>query len=142
VLVLVGLISLMANWMFRFRFFGGRRDDRDSGGQLGAILAIVGIILMILSPIIGEIIKLAVSRRREYLADASGALLTRYPEGLASALEKISRQSQPLAHANDATAHLYIANPFGAKKSSLHNLFSTHPPIEDRIKILRQMDIQ
>jgi heat shock protein HtpX len=131
----------MANWMFRFRFFGGRRDDRDSGGQLGAILAIVGIILMILSPVIGEIIKLAVSRRREYLADASGALLTRYPEGLANALEKISRQSQPLAHANDATAHLYIANPFGAKKSSFHNLFSTHPPIEDRIKILRQMDI-
>ena len=124
VLVLVGLISLMANWMFHFRLFGGRRDNRDSGGgQLAAIMMIVGLILMILSPIIGEIIKLAVSRRREYLADASGALLTRYPEGLARALEKISRQSQPLARANDATAHLYIASPFGGKKSSLHNLF-------------------
>ena len=149
VLVLVGLISLMANWMFRFRFFaplssgqGGRRDDsREGGGQLAAVMMIVGLVLMILSPIIAQIIQLAVSRRREYLADASGALLTRYPEGLARALEKISAQNRPLAHANDATAHLYLANPFGVKKSSIHNLFSTHPPIEKRIEMLRKMSI-
>ena len=142
VLVLVGLVSLLANWMFRFRFFGGeRRDSREGGDQLGAILMIVGLILMILSPVIAEIIKLAVSRRREYLADASGALLTRYPEGLARALEKIAAQNRPLAHANDATAHLYIANPFGKAAGGLHKLFSTHPPAEERIKILRQMSV-
>ncbi|MEK7211525.1 MAG: M48 family metallopeptidase, partial [Patescibacteria group bacterium] len=140
VLVLVGLISLLANWMFRFRLFGGRRDDRESG-QLGALLAIIGIVLMILSPIIAQLIQLAVSRRREYLADASGALLTRYPEGLARALEKISTQNRPLAHANDATAHLYFSNPFGKTKSTMHRLFSTHPPVEERIKLLRQMSI-
>jgi heat shock protein HtpX len=128
--------------MFRFRFFGGRRsDDREGGGQLQAILMIVGLVLMILSPIIAQVIQLAVSRRREYLADASGALLTRYPEGLARALEKISAQNQPLAHANDATAHLYIANPFGKAASGIHKLFSTHPPIENRIKLLREMSV-
>ena len=141
VLVLVGLISLLANWMFRFRFFGNRRSDDREGGQLGAILMIAGLVLMILSPIIAQIIQLAVSRRREFLADASGALLTRYPEGLARALEKISAQNRPLAHANDATAHLYIANPFGKAAAGLHKLFSTHPPIENRIKLLREMSV-
>ncbi len=138
VAVLVGAISILANIFLRSRwFFGGRRNDRESGGQLGAILMIVGIVLAILSPIIAELIKLAISRRREYLADASGALLTRFPEGLASALEKIAQDNRPLANASTATAHLFIANPFSGK--SVSNLFSTHPPLEERIKKLRAM---
>ncbi|MEK7084857.1 MAG: M48 family metallopeptidase, partial [Patescibacteria group bacterium] len=148
VVVLVGTIALLSDFFFRIRFFssiggsafgggGGRRDSRGGGGQVGAIIMIVGIVLLILSPIIAELIKLAVSRRREYLADASGALLTRYPEGLARALEKISQSKTPLAHASAATAHLFISNPF--KKHSVSGLFSTHPPIEERVKKLRGM---
>ncbi len=137
VIVLVGAITLLADMFFRVRFFGGGRDSDSKGGQLGAILMIVGIVLMIISPLIAELIKLAVSRKREYLADASGALLTRYPEGLARALEKISRSNQPLETANSATAHLFISNPF--KKKKISSLFSTHPPIEDRIAKLRGM---
>ena len=98
---------------------------------------IIGFALLILSPIIAELIKLAVSRKREFLADASGALLTRYPEGLARALEKIGAQNRPMASANNATAHLFFSNPFSAKK--LGSLFSTHPPLEERIKRLRGM---
>ncbi len=135
VIVLVGLIALLSDWLLRAQLFGGRRD-RENGGN---ILMIVGIILAILSPIIAELIKLAVSRKREYLADASGALLTRYPEGLALALEKIGSQQQPLLHANNATAHLFFSNPFGTEKKSFSNLFSTHPPLVDRIKKLREM---
>jgi heat shock protein HtpX len=108
-----------------------------SGGNIGAILMIVGVVLAILSPLIANLIKLAISRKREYLADASGSLLTRYPEGLARALEKIAAENQPMAHASKATAHLFIANPFSGRKVA--NLFSTHPPIEDRIKKLRTM---
>ncbi|KKT03778.1 MAG: Protease HtpX-like protein [Candidatus Magasanikbacteria bacterium GW2011_GWD2_43_18] len=115
-------------------FFGGRSSENKGAG---GVLAIVGIALMILSPIIAEIIKLAISRKREYLADASGSLLTRYPEGLARALEKISASNVPLATANSATAHLFISNPFKGKRVS--NIFSTHPPIEDRVKKLRGM---
>ena len=135
VAVLVGSISILANIFLRSRWLP-RRNDRE-GGNLGAIFMIIGIVLAILSPIVAELIKLAISRRREYLADASGSLLTRYPEGLASALEKIAAQSQPMANANNATAHLFFANPFSGKKIS--SFFSTHPPIEERIKKLRGM---
>lgn len=140
VVVLVGSISLLSNIFFRARLFGfggGKRssNNNNGGGQIGAIIMLVGIILLILSPLIAELIKLAISRKREYLADASGALLTRYPEGLASALEKISQSNVPLKTASAATAHLFISNPL--KKQSLTAMFSTHPPIEDRIAKLR-----
>lgn len=139
VVVLVGTITLLADWMLRASFFGGRRrGNNDSNG----LIMIAGILLAILSPIIATLIKLAVSRKREYLADASSALLTRYPEGLASALEKIAVDNQPLAEANKATAHLYIANPLKGGNNAttwFANLFNTHPPIEDRIKRLREM---
>ena len=137
VIVLVGTITLLSNMFFRMSLFGGNSRNSDSKGSAGGILAIVGIVLMILSPIIAELIKLAISRKREYLADASGSLLTRYPEGLARALEKISASNVPLATANAATAHLFISNPFKGKGVS--KLFSTHPPIEDRVKKLRGM---
>ncbi len=140
VIVLVGIVALMSDWLLRFRFFGGRRDDRGGGGQIGTILLLAGIVLAILSPLIAKLIQLAVSRKREFLADADGALLTRYPEGLARALEKIAAYKEPLRRANDATAHLYISNPFGERtKKFFHKLFSTHPPIEERIKALREM---
>ncbi len=135
VAVLVGSISILSNIFLRSRWLPRRSNDRDN--NVGAIFMIVGIVLAILSPIIAELIKLAISRRREYLADASGALLTRYPEGLAKALEKIAAQNQPMQNANQATAHLFIANPFSGRKIS--NLFSTHPPVEERIKKLREM---
>ncbi|HEX5429799.1 MAG TPA: M48 family metallopeptidase [Patescibacteria group bacterium] len=149
VVVLVGTITLLSDWFLRFGFLGGgRRRGRDGeGGQILAILAVVGLIFAILSPIIATLIKLAVSRHREYLADASGALLTRYPEGLARALEKIAADEEPLAHSNNATAHLYFASPFksdtksGSRGHWLANLFNTHPPIEERIKRLRQMNL-
>jgi heat shock protein HtpX len=115
-------------------WFGHRRDNKQGGG---GILAIVGIVLLILSPLVATLIKLAISRRREFLADASAALLTRYPEGLASALEKIASYQGPMREVHQATAHLFISNPFGAEK--VVNLFSTHPPVEDRIKALREM---
>lgn len=138
VVVLVGMIALIADMFWRVRFFGGsRKSDNKNEGQAGAIIMVVGLILLVLSPIIAELIKLAISRKREYLADASGALLTRYPEGLARALEKISHSSTPLAKASTATAHLFISNPFKGKK--LSGFFSTHPPIENRIKELRGM---
>jgi len=137
VAVLVGAIGILSNIFLRTRLIGRSRNDRDNG-NLGVIFLIIGIVLAILSPIIAEMIKLAISRRREYLADASGALLTRYPEGLANALEKIARDAQPLRTASTATAHLFIANPFGSGKK-FASLFSTHPPIEERIKKLREM---
>lgn len=132
VIVCVGIITLMADWLLRSFIWRGR-DDRKNGG----IVMLIGLVLAILSPLFAKLIQLAVSRKREYLADASGALLTRYPEGLARALEKISTQDRPLARANKATAHLYISNPFKAKNFS--KFFSTHPPIENRIKELRNM---
>lgn len=135
VAVLVGAISILSHIFLRSQWMP-RRNDRE-GGNIGAIFMIVGIVLAILSPLIAELIKLAISRRREYLADASGVLLTRYNEGLASALEKIAAQNQPMAGASQATAHLFISNPFSGKKIS--SLFSTHPPIQDRIKKLREM---
>jgi len=137
VAVLVGAIAMMSDIFIRTRLFHGSRDNNRGGGSAGAIFMIVGIVLAILSPLIAELIKLAISRRREYLADASGALLTRYPEGLAKALEKIAADHRPMQRASSATAHLFIANPFSGKKMS--SLFSTHPPIEERVKRLRQM---
>ncbi|MFA7315006.1 MAG: zinc metalloprotease HtpX [Candidatus Magasanikbacteria bacterium] len=138
VVVLVGTISLLSNWFFRARMFSsGRRSSNNNEGNAGGIIMIIGLILLILSPIIANLIKLAISRKREYLADASGSLLTRYPEGLARALEKISASDTPLKTASTATAHLFISNPF--KKQSFANMFSTHPPIDDRIKKLRSM---
>jgi len=137
--ILVGVIVLLSDWLLRSFLFHGSRN-RDERSQLTIVLALVGIVLAILSPIIAELIKLAVSRSREYLADASGALLTRHPEGLASALEKIARTGEPLRRANHATAHLFIANPFGPTNHGRFSaLFSTHPPIEVRIAKLRAM---
>lgn len=136
VAVLVGAVSIMANIFLRGGMFRRRSNDREGGDAL-AIFAIVGVVLAILSPLIAQLIKLAVSRKREYLADASGALLTRFPDGLATALEKIQAENTPLQKANASTAHLFFANPFTGK--NLAGLFSTHPPIEDRIKKLREM---
>lgn len=133
--VLVGFITLLSDFFLRSQFFGGR-DSEDEKGN--GIFMIVGIVLMVLSPIIATLMQLAISRQREFLADASGALLTRYPEGLASALRKISSYTRPMQSANNATAHLYIENPFGPGESRnfIANLFSTHPPVEERIKAL------
>lgn len=136
VVVLVGFITLLSDMFLRAQFFGGGGDrERSGGGQVQGILMIVGLVLMILSPIIATLIQLSISRKREYLADASGALLTRYPEGLASALEKIHVNSGKMKKANHATAHLFISNPFGDK---IRGLFSTHPPVEKRIEALRK----
>ncbi len=146
VVVLVGTITLLADWFLRASFFGGRRkSDSEGGNQMQIFFMIAGILLAILSPIIATLIKLAVSRQREFLADASGALLTRHPEGLARALEKISKDTEPLEAANKATAHMYIINPLKEHKGDsvgwFANLFNTHPPIEERIKRLREMNL-
>ncbi len=138
--VLVGTVALVSDWMLRSFFWGGGRSrSRKSGGSGGAIIALVAVALAVLSPLIAQLIKLAISRRREFLADANAARLTRYPEGLASALEKIAMDKEPLEVANKATAHLYIENPLKEHKSGLNNLFSTHPAVEKRIEILRAM---
>jgi len=142
VAILVGMIAFLSDWFMRTLWWGGgRREDRNERGGLGAILLMVGIIFAILSPIIATIIQLAISRRREFLADASGVLLTRNPEGLASALEKLSNDHEVLEAASNATAHLYIVNPFKGKDFGawFSGLFNTHPPISERIKILRSM---
>lgn len=141
VVVMVGFVTLLADWFRNWTFFGGRRRSSDSegGGQLQMVLMIAAIILSILAPIAAILMQLAISRKREFLADADGALLTRYPEGLARALEKISADPEKLEVANRATAHLYIANPFKGKKVS--KLFMTHPPIEERVKVLRGMNL-
>ncbi|MBI4089131.1 MAG: zinc metalloprotease HtpX [Candidatus Levybacteria bacterium] len=141
VVILVGLVALLADFFMRSLWYGGGRRDRNDRNNTQGIFLLIGIVLAILSPLIATLIQLAVSRKREFLADASGALLTRYPEGLASALEKIAKDKEPLEVANNATAHLYIANPFKNKISGswFANLFNTHPPIDERIKILRSM---
>ncbi len=134
VVVLVGLVSLASNFFLRTRFLGGGRDDNKGGN---VIILILSIVFIILSPIVATIIQLAISRKREFLADATGALITRYPEGLASALQKLENYNQPLKNASTATAHMYISNPFGARAyQGLQKLFMTHPPIKDRIKAL------
>ncbi len=141
VVVLAGVIAILSNIFLRSRIFGfGNRDDNNSGGgQMQAIMLVIAIVAAILAPIAGTLIQLSISRKREFLADSSGVELTRYPEGLASALEKISTFRQPMKHANGATAHLYIANPLGKKQSYFSKIFSTHPPIDERIAILRKM---
>lgn len=142
VTVMVGLVVLLADWFRHWTFWGGarRRDDRG-GGQLQLILFIIAIILSILAPIFAYLMQFAISRKREFLADADGALLTRYPEGLARALEKISADREPLEAANRATAHLYIASPFKQDEQHkigwLTKLFMTHPPVRERVAALR-----
>jgi len=136
--VLAGFVAIVADIFLRVSFWGGSRDsDNKQGNAILMVLAVVGIIL---APVAAKLIQLAVSRRREYLADASGALLTRYPEGLASALGKIGSYTAPMRSANTATAHLFISSPFGAKSVGvsgwIEKMFSTHPPIADRIKML------
>jgi heat shock protein HtpX len=140
IIILVGVVALFSNLFLRISFWGGmsRRRSRDSSGQ---IMIILGIVAAILAPIVATLIRLAISRKREFLADASGALLTRYPEGLARALEKISADSTPLKAATTSTAHLFISSPFKGKQSQnwLTKIFMTHPPVEERIKALREM---
>lgn len=138
VVILVGFVTLLADFFIRSTFWGGGRD-RDEKGS--GFIIIVGIILSILAPLFAQLIQLAISRKREFLADASGALLTRYPEGLALALEKISSYKGGMRTANRATAHMFIANPFGPAgfKGKAATLFMTHPPVEQRIKALREM---
>lgn len=139
--VLAGFVAILADFLSRAMMFGGGDDDRQKN-PLFLILGIAGIILL---PIAAQLMQLAISRKREFLADASGALLTRYPEGLASALEKISGYSGQMQHVNHATAHLFIADPFGGEKRSIgekiSGLFRTHPPVEDRISVLRNMNV-
>lgn len=139
--VLAGFIAIVADVFTRAMFFGGGQGDRDRS----PIFLIIGIIGIILAPIAAKLIQLAISRKREYLADASGALLTRYPDGLASALQKISQSSQPMRHASHATAHLFISDPFKETegkgiKNTINSWFQTHPPVDDRIKRLLNMN--
>ncbi len=146
VVTLVGLVTLLSDWMFRLTYYRGRFGSRRSsrrgrgGGGAEALILLAGIAFALLAPVLAQLIRLAISRRREFLADASGALLTRYPPGLASALRKIAADPEPLEVANKATAHLYIYNPLRDYKSSFVNeLWSTHPPVEDRITALERM---
>jgi heat shock protein HtpX len=134
--VLAGIISILSDFFLRITFWSRGDRDKDNNG----IFMLIGIILALLAPIGAMLIQLAISRKREFLADATGALLTRYPEGLARALEKIQKDTTPMQIASDATAHLWISNPF-KKLSGFHKLFMTHPPIEERIKVLREMSI-
>jgi heat shock protein HtpX len=145
---LVGAIVLVSDIFLRSWFWGGppagggRRNDNNNDGA--GWLMIIGIVLAILAPIFGQLIQLAISRKREYLADASGVLLTRYPEGLASALEKLEKHEQPMRRVNRATAHLFINEPYGVDDSKIKQnwfttLFSTHPPLQDRINKLKEM---
>jgi heat shock protein HtpX len=144
VVVLAGIVALVADFFFRMAFwggFGGRRNN--GGGQAHLVMIGVALVFMIVAPLAAQMIKMAVSRKREFLADASGALLTRYPDGWARALEKIAEDPNQLRAASDATAHLYIASPFrGKEKASwIHRMFMTHPPVEERVAALRQMNI-
>lgn len=131
---LVGIISLIADMFLRMAFFGGN-DNRNNNG----LFVVVAIAAAIIAPIAATMLQLAISRRREYLADATGALTTRYPEGLASALEKIRDNAKPMRNQNTSTAHMFFANPLS--KKSFSGLFSTHPPVEERIRVLREMKL-
>ena len=141
--VLVGVIMIVADFFFHMVFWGGigRNNDRG-GGQLQIILLVVAVVFLILSPFLAQMLKFAISRKREFLADASGALLTRHPDALATALEKIAAHPTQLKTAGDATAHLYFASPFRGKEkdSWIHKLFMTHPPVQERIQALRSMN--
>jgi len=142
VVVLVGFIVILTHFFFRIAFWSNLGRGRE-GGYVRLIMIAVALVLAILAPILAQLLKMAISRKREFLADASGALLTRYPEGLARALEKISADPNPLKTASDATSHLYIASPFrGKEKTSwLHKLFMTHPPVQERVRALRDIKI-
>lgn len=138
--VMVGAIALMADFFLRWSFFGGRRRSSNGGGQAAIIFLVIGLVLAILAPLAARAVQLAISRKREYLADASAVELTRNPGGLAGALEKIAADQEVLEVANRATAHLYIANPVKSFEKRAKSIFSTHPPIEQRIAILRAME--
>jgi heat shock protein HtpX len=137
VVVLAGIVAIMADWFLRISFHGGDNDRGKGGG----IILVIGLVAAILAPLAAKLIQFAVSRKREFLADASGALMTRYPEGLARALEKISQDGAPMRHAHNATAHMFIANPFKGKQGTswFAKLFMTHPPVEERVRALRGM---
>jgi len=139
--VMVGVIALLSDWILRSFFWGGGRRKRSGkgGGNAAAIIIVVGLVLAVLSPLIAQFIRFAVSRKREFLADANGAFLTRYPPGLASALKKLAADKEPLEAANKATAHLYIVNPLKDIKGNVNKLFSTHPLIEERVAALEKM---
>jgi heat shock protein HtpX len=137
--VMVGIVALLSDWILRTFLWGGRRRSSKDSGNVGAIIVVVGLLLAIFSPFIAQLIRLAVSRKREFLADANGAFLTRYPPGLASALRKLDADREPLEAANKATAHLYIVNPLKDIKGTVNKLFSTHPPIKERIAALEKM---
>lgn len=140
VVVLVGFISILADIFLRSMIFGGMR--RGGRNNSGVILLLIGIALSILAPIAATLMHLAISRKREFLADASGALLTRYPEGLASALQKISSDPTPMRSATNTTSHLWLADPFKGKKGRrLHRLFQSHPPVEERVKALKGLSV-
>ena len=146
VAILAGVVALMSDIFLRWTFWGGGRRRRSSGknaGQLQLIMFVIAIALAILAPLIAMVVKMSISRKREFLADASGAMLTRYPEGLARALEKISKDTEPLEAANKATAHMYIINPLtehkGTPRGWFSGMFLTHPPVEERLKALRAM---
>lgn len=140
--VLVGLVTLLSDFILRSFLWGshGRKRESNGGGNIQLLFIALGLLFAILAPLIGYMIKLAISRKREFMADANAAVLTRYPPGLASALEKISKDPDPLVDkANKATAHLFISTPFRNKHGLVTNLFATHPPIEERIKRLKEM---
>ncbi len=144
--VLVGVVVLLADWFLRWSIFGHRKSNDRESGQLQLVITIAALILAILAPIFAYLLQFAISRKRELVADADGAMLTRYPEGLASALEKISRDTEPLEVANRATAHLYIVSPLkessGNQVGLLAKLFMTHPPLEERVAALRGLEIK
>lgn len=139
--VMVGIIMLLSDLLLRSFLWGGKGGSNDKkGGEITIILVVIGLVLAVLSPIISQLIQMAISRKREYAADANAAILTRYPPGLANALKKIAKDPDPLVDkANKATAHLFISTPFRKKQSFLTTMFSTHPPIEERIKRLQAM---
>jgi len=140
VTVMIGIVTLLSDFLLRSFLWGSGRHRRSSGGGIGIVLIVVGLLLAVLSPLIGKMIQLAISRKREFMADANAAVLTRYPPGLASALEKIAGDPDPLVDkANKASAHLFISTPFRKKTGVMSRLFSTHPPIEERIKRLGDM---
>jgi heat shock protein HtpX len=143
IVILVGIVALLSNFFLRITLYGGlnRRDSKQ--GYLGLLILVLGLVAAILAPLAASLIRLAISRKREFLADASGALLTRYPEGLARALEKISSDETQMKVANNSTAHLFIASPFRGKqkKSWFTKIFMTHPPVKERTRALRGMKI-
>ncbi|MEX0992041.1 MAG: M48 family metalloprotease [Actinomycetota bacterium] len=142
VATLVGAVVLISEFFLRWMWIGGRRSSNDSGGSAGLIFAVIGILLLVLAPVLSAIVQAAVSRQREKLADANGALLTRYPPGLVAALKKLAISSTAMRSANNATAHLWLNQPSrfqGEKTGFLERLFNTHPPLEERIRLLEEM---